>query len=299
MGLLTCIDGGEVLKKGYIYAIISAIFFGTAGIFVKLAYKTGIDSISLLIIQYIIAVFLMFTIAFLKDRKKLYVSKKELFSMAVLGAVGNTLMTVFYYKAFEHLQVAMVTMLLFTYPIMVFIYSAIFENEKIQFKKMVAIMLAFIGCVFTLNTFSGEVKYSIRGLVFGILSAVFYAFMNLYTEKKLEKADALTINAYSTLFSLITLFFIRSPEFLLGDYIKFESLIYIIILAVLCEIIPLTLLYTAIQDIGALKVSVIGNLEIPTAMIVSFMFLRESISMMQILGAILIVYAVYLIRGQR
>ncbi|WP_246615447.1 DMT family transporter [Clostridium thailandense] len=287
------------MKKGYIYAIISAIFFGTAGIFVKLAYKTGIDSISLLIIQYIIAVFLMFTIAFLKDRKKLYVSKKELFSMAVLGAVGNTLMTVFYYKAFEHLQVAMVTMLLFTYPIMVFIYSAIFENEKIQFKKMVAIMLAFIGCVFTLNTFSGEVKYSIRGLVFGILSAVFYAFMNLYTEKKLEKADALTINAYSTLFSLITLFFIRSPEFLLGDYIKFESLIYIIILAVLCEIIPLTLLYTAIQDIGALKVSVIGNLEIPTAMIVSFMFLRESISMMQILGAILIVYAVYLIRGQR
>lgn len=287
------------MKKGYVYAIISAIFFGTAGIFVKLAYKTGIDSISLLIIQYIIAVFIMFTIAFLKDRKKLYVSKKELFNMAVLGAVGNTLMTVFYYKAFEHLQVAMVTMLLFTYPIMVFIYSAIFENEKVQFKKILAIMLAFLGCVFTLNTFSGGVKYSIRGLVFGILSAVFYAFMNLYTEKKLEEADALSINAYATLFSLITLFFIKRPEFLFEGYIKFESFIYIIILAVLCEIIPLTLLYTAIQDIGALKVSVIGNLEIPTAMIVSFMFLRESISMMQILGAVLIVYAVYLIRGQR
>lgn len=286
------------MKKGYIYAVTSAIFFGTAGIFVKLAYKTGIDSVSLLIVQYIIAVFIMFIIAFLKDRKKLYVNKKELFSMAVLGAVGNTLMTVFYYKAFEHLQVAMVTMLLFTYPIMVFIYSAIFENEKIQFKRMMAIVLAFIGCVFTLNIFSEGIKYSIKGLVFGILSAVFYAFMNLYTEKKLEKSDALSINAYSTLFSLITLFLIKTPGFLFEGYIKFESFIYIIILAVLCEIIPLTLLYTAIQRIGALKVSVIGNLEIPTAMIVSFMFLRESISIMQILGAILIVYAVYLIRGQ-
>lgn len=287
------------MKKGYIYAIISAILFGSAGLFVKLAYKTGLDSVSLLIVQYMIAVVVMFLIAFFQDRKKLYVSKKELLNMAILGVVGNTLMTVFYYKAFEHLQVAMVTMLLFTYPIMVFVYSSIFQKQKIEPKKIMAIFVAFAGCIFALNVFSGEIKYSIKGLIFGLLSAVFYAFMNLYTEKKLESSDALTINAYSTLFSLITLFFIKKPGVLVVDYIKFESIIYIIILAILCEIVPLTLLYTSIQDIGALKVSVIGNLEIPTAIVVSFVFLRESISIMQIIGAVLIVYAVYLIRGQK
>lgn len=288
-----------ILKKGYIYAAISAILFGTAGIFVKLAYKTGLDSIRLLIVQYVIAVFLMFLIAFLQDRKKLHVSKRELFNMAVLGVVGNTLMTVFYYKAFEHLQVAMVTMLLFTYPIMVFIYSSIFQKQKIEPKKIIAIFMAFVGCTLTLNIFSVEGRHSSKGLIFGLLSAVFYAFMSLYTEKKLNNVEALSINAYSTLFSLITLFFIRRPGFLLEGNIKFESLIYIIILAVLCEIVPLTLLYTSIQDIGALKVSVIGNLEIPTAMIVSFVFLRETISITQIIGASLIVYAVYLIREQK
>lgn len=287
------------MKKGYIYAATSAILFGTAGIFVKLAYRTGLDSISLLIVQYMIAVFLMFLIAFLQDRKKLHVSKRKLFNMAVLGVVGNTLMTVFYYKAFEHLQVAMVTMLLFTYPIMVFIYSSIFQKQKIDPKKIMAIFMAFIGCTLALNIFSGGGRYSIKGLIFGLLSAVFYAFMNLYTEKRLDNVDALSINAYSTLFSLITLFFMRKPGFLLEGNIKFESLVYIMILAVLCEIVPLTLLYTSIQDIGALKVSIIGNLEIPTAMIVSFVFLRETISITQIIGASLIVYAVYLIREQK
>lgn len=287
------------LKKGYIYAVISAILFGTAGIFVKLAYKTGLDSVSLLIVQYIIAVFLMFLIALLQDVKKLYVSKRELLNMAVLGVVGNTFMTVFYYKAFEYLQVAMVTMLLFTYPIMVFIYSIIFQGKKVESKKILAIFIAFIGCALTLNIFSGRASFSMKGLIFGLLSAVFYAFMNLYTEKRLDNVDALSINVYSTLFSLITLFFMRKPGFLLEGNIKFESLIYIIILAVLCEIVPLTLLYASIQHIGALKVSIIGNLEIPTAMIVSFVFLRETISITQIIGASLIVYAVYLIREQK
>jgi drug/metabolite transporter (DMT)-like permease len=286
------------MKKGYMYAIVSAILFGTAGIFVKLAQNTGLDSVSLLTIQYIIAVTLMFIVAFLKDSKKLYVSKKQLFYMAILGAVGNTLMTVFYYMAFEYLPVAMVTMLLFTYPIMVFVYSVFFEKQKIDIRKIIAILAAFLGCILTLNIFSGELRYSMKGIIFGLLAAVFYAFMNLYSEEKLENVDALSINAYSTLFSLITLIVYRWPGFLLKDQIRLQGLTYIIALAVLCEIVPLTLLYAAIKHIGSLKVSIISNLEIPTAIIVSFVILKESVSIMQIIGAVFIFYAVHLIKEE-
>jgi drug/metabolite transporter (DMT)-like permease len=285
------------LKKGYIYAVISAILFGTAGIFVKLAYNTGLDSVGLLTVQYIIAVILMFTVAFFKDRKKLIISKKQLFHMVVLGGIGNTLMTVFYYMAFEYLPVAMVTMLLFTYPIMVFIYSVFFEKQKIDIRKVAAIIAAFLGCILALNIFSGDLKYSLKGVIFGLLSAVFYAFMNLYSEKKLESVDSLSINAYSTLFSLLTLLMYRWPSFIFKGQIKLEGLAYIIALAVLCEIVPLTLLYASIKHIGSLKVSIISNLEIPTAIIVSFFILEEAISIMQILGAVLIFYSIHLIRA--
>jgi Permeases of the drug/metabolite transporter (DMT) superfamily len=286
------------MKKGYMYAIVSAILFGTAGIFVKLAQNTGLDSVSLLTIQYIIAVTLMFIVAFLKDSKKLYVSKKQLFYMAILGAVGNTLMTIFYYMAFEYLPVAMVTMLLFTYPIMVFVYSLFVEKQKIDIRKIIAILAAFLGCILTLNIFSGELKYSMKGIIFGLLAAVFYAFMNLYSEEKLENVDALSINAYSTLFSLITLIVYRWPDFLTKGQIRLEGLTYIIALAVLCEIVPLTLLYAAIKHIGSLKVSIISNLEIPTAIIVSFVILKEAVSIMQIIGAVFIFYAVHLIKEE-
>lgn len=290
--------GSGYLKKGYVYSIISAILFGTAGIFVKLSLKIGLDSISLLTVQYIIAVFLMFTAAFITGKQKLNITKIQLIRLSILGVVGNTFMTIFYYKAFEYLPVAMVTMLLFTYPIMVLIYSIIFQKQTLDKRRILVIFMAFLGCLLTLNILLGSFKYSMKGVIFGLLSALFYAFMNLYTEKKLFELDSLSINAYSTLFSLISLLIYRWPTFLFKENIQINAFIYVTILAIVCEVIPLTLLYGSIKYIGALKVSIISNLEIPTAMIVSSFILKEQVTFTQVIGALLIVCAVYLIRKE-
>ena len=288
------------LKKiGYIYALVSAIFFGSAGLFIKLAYKTGLDSINLLTLQYMMAVVLMFTIAFIKDRKILIIKKNELFHLAVLGVIGNTFMTVFYYKAYEYLPMSMVTMLLYTYPIMVFMYLWIFKKEPISFKKITAILMAFLGSALTLNLIFGKLHYSFKGIIFGILCAVFYCFMNIYSEKKLLHINALTINAYSTMFSLISLIIYSFPKFIFNGGVSAQGIMYTSILATFCEIIPLTLLYAAIKQIGSLKVSIINNLEIPVAMILSVCLLKEEITLSQIIGALLILYAIYLIRDKK
>ena len=282
--------------KGYIYSIIGAILFGTAGLFIKSAYETGLSAVSLLTVQYIFAVILMFVIAFIKNKETLKVSKKQLRDLAVLGIVGNTFMTVFYYMAFEYLPMAMVTMLLYTYPIMVFIYTTVFNKRKVKPRKLMALLLAFTGCILTLNLLGGKLSYSYKGIIIGLLSAVFYAFMNIFAEKKLSNVEPLTINAYSTLFSLISLCIYSFPTFLFRGEIHVNGLINILCLAFFCEIIPLTLLYAAISYIGALKVSIISNLEIPTSMIVGFLFLQEKVSIIQIIGAMCIIYAVYLLR---
>lgn len=284
------------MRKGYIYSITAAILFGTAGLFVKRGQGEGLDSISLLTVQYMLAVAIMFSFAFFTNRKSLIVDKKNLFNLAILGIVGNTFMTIFYYMAFEYLPVAMVTMLLYTYPIMVFIFTCIFEKKGLNFKNTMAIVIAFLGCLCALNVIGGKSSYSTKGIIFGLLSAVFYSFMNIYSEKKLYFVDSLAINAYSTLFSLIALCLYKFPAFVFKDGLRGNSFIYIIVLAVFCEILPLTLLYASIKYIGALKVSIISNLEIPTAILVSFIFLNEKISIIQLFGSALIIYAFFLIR---
>jgi drug/metabolite transporter (DMT)-like permease len=285
-----------VIKKGYIYATISAILFGTAGIFVKLSYETGLNSINLLTFQYIIAVTLMFNMAFIKNKDMLHISRIELVHLIILGVVGNTLMTVFYYKAFEYLPVAVVTMLLYTSPIIIALYTWLFRKGKFEIRKVIAIGIAFCGCLLTLNILFGHFTFSRKGIIFGLLSAIFYSFMNLYSEKHLNDVNSLAINAYSTLFSLIVLIIYNPPRFIFTNGITYKSIEYTVILAMFCEIIPLTLLYSAIKLVGAVKVSIISNLEIPTAMLLSIFLLRENISLAQIIGAIFIIYAIYLVR---
>jgi len=284
------------LKKGYIYSILSAILFGSAGLFVKLAFVGGIDSISLLTLQYIIAVPLMFILMYIFNRKSFVVTKVQLIRLAVLGVIGNTFMTAFYYISFNYLPIPMVAILLYTYPLMVFIYSTIFKKNALSYKKLFAVVLAFFGCVLTLDILSGNFKYSLKGVIFALICAMFYAFMNIYSEEKLQGLEPLAINAYSTFFSLICLMVYKFPLFIFKGQVSLSLLGYTIILAIFCEIIPLTLLYAAIKHIGALKVSIIGNLEIPTAMLVSFFILHEQIGYMQIIGTGLVIYAIYSIR---
>jgi drug/metabolite transporter (DMT)-like permease len=284
------------LKKGYIYSILSAILFGSAGLFVKMAYVGGIDSISLLTLQYMIAVPLMFILMYIFDKKSFKITKVQLSRLAVLGIVGNTFMTVLYYISFNYLPMEVVAILLYTYPLMVFVYSAVFKKSDLGYKKLFAVVLAFLGCVLTLDILSGQFKYSVIGVVFALLCAMFYAFMNIYSEEKLQGLEPLAINAYSTLFSLIALMIYKFPVFVFSGGINASLLLYTTILAVFCEIIPLTLLYAAIKRIGSLKVSIIGNIEIPTAMIISFFILHENIGIMQIVGTVIVVCAVYMIR---
>jgi drug/metabolite transporter (DMT)-like permease len=286
----------KFLKKGYIYSALSAVFFGSAGLIVKLAYAEGSDSIELLTIQYIIAVILMFLIIALSNKKAFFISGNHLFHTAILGIVGNTFMTVFYYLAFSYLQVSMVALLLYTYPIMVFIYCIIFQKEAIDRNKFCSLILAFIGCFLALGFTKDDVRLSFVGIICGLLSAVFYAFMNIYSEKKLREVNPLSINFYSTTFSLISLIAFRFPWELIQGKFSIKLIGYTAVLALICEIIPLTLLYSAIKYIGALKVSIIGNLEIPTAMILSYIFLKEAPTFLQVAGATMVVYSIYRIK---
>jgi drug/metabolite transporter (DMT)-like permease len=284
-------------KKGYIYGLLSAVLFGSAGIFIKFA-QHELDSVNLLIIQYIIAVSLMFIILYFTDKKALKIGRKDMLNLVILGVLGNTFMTVFYYLAFNYLSVAMTTILLMTFPIMIFIYSIIFKRQKMGKIKGIAVLLAFIGCIMALNIFKGQFAYSPIGIIFGLLAAMFYAFMNIYSESRFDKVKPLAINAYSTLFSLITLCIFKFPLFLFRGELPLNSIGYVAILAIFCEIIPLTLLYASIKIIGAVKASIVSNLEIPTSLILSTLILNEEIAAVQIIGAIIVVYAVYLIKNK-
>ncbi|SKA85128.1 Threonine/homoserine efflux transporter RhtA [Caloramator quimbayensis] len=285
--------------KGYLFAIVSAIFFGTSGIFVKNGYSDNFTPTDILMLQYIIAGIILLFICIIKYKQELKISKEMLKKLIIQGAFANTLMTVFFYSSFKYLDVSIATMLLYTYPAMVAAFSFIFLKDKITKSKAIAILGTFTGCIMVLNISSNNLKnISLTGISFGILSAVFYTFMNIYAKKIVEDIHPVVITFYTTLFSLIVLIIFNFNFILKLPYISNASILNAGLLAFFCEIIPLTLLYAAIKYIGPVSTSIIGTLELPSAALLSYIFLNEKLSMLQIIGIVIVIYCVIILKKE-
>lgn len=285
--------------KGFIYAIISAVFFGSAGIFVKSGYSDNFSSVDLLMLQYIIATILLFIICIFKYRSSMKVSKSMFKKLVIQGAIGNTFMTVFFYSSFKYLDMAVATMLLYLYPAMVAIFSFVFLKIKISKIKIVAVFSTFLGSLLVLDIFAGGFDIlSIKGIVFGILAAVFYAFMNIYAEKIVEDVPSPVITLYTTIFSLIVLLIFNFSFISKLSSINYNSVLNAGLLAFFCEIIPLTLLYSAIKYIGSVSTSIISTIELPASAIFSYFVMQEKLSIVQFIGLAVIVGAVIILRKE-
>lgn len=283
-------------KLGYTAAILSAICFGSSGLFVKYAYGVGLKAGEMLILQYLLAIVLLWGGSLAYFRQKLLIGKQLLIKLLILGVLGNTFMTLFYYKSFKFLDVAVATILLFTYPIIVSIYSLIFTDKEINKPTILSLITAFIGSFLVLNLIKFDQKVSLIGVLFGLLGAVFYAFMNIYSESFLDDAEPFVVTTYVNTFSLLTLLIIYHPFHLIASPPGSETWSVIVILALVAGVLPVVLLYTGIKNIGAVKASIIANFEIPVSAILSYYIYNETLTILQIAGMFLVILSIIILQ---
>ncbi|WP_160670928.1 DMT family transporter [Clostridium sp. C8-1-8] len=279
------------MKLGYITSILSAILFGLAGVFIKLIFFYNIDSIDLIILQYAFIIAILFVGLATFNINILKVGKRDLFRLIILGIIGDCFMTVFYYKSFYYLPVGIATVLLYTSPIFIYLYSIFFEHKKFTIKSFSLLIVIFIGCSMVIGIL--PFSYSPIGILYGILGAAAFGFMNVYSSKKLENINAMSLTFYSMLFSLILLCIYRLPSKGIDLNLPIKAYIFIVVLALLCAFLPLMLFYYSIKHIGSFNTSVIGNIEVPTSIIAGLLIFGEKINLIQLVGIIIILFGVY------
>ena len=62
-------------RKGYVAAALGAVFYGSSGLFVKLAQSSGLTTLDLLIVQHLVAVPTLWMICLIKYKKDLRINK--------------------------------------------------------------------------------------------------------------------------------------------------------------------------------------------------------------------------------
>ena len=270
------------MKKDYLKYIFSLLLFGSNGIvasFIKL------NSYEIVFCRTLTGGLLLLLIFLLSRGKFTFYKHKKDFAFLAISGVSMGASWMFLYEAYARVGVSVASLCYYCGPVFVMALSPIIFKEKLTFEKVFGFIAVFIG-IFFIN--GGGVIKDKFGFFCGLLSAVTYALMVIFNKK------AISINGLENSALQLVVAFITTAVFValkqgLEINISKSSIIPLLVLGIINTGLGCYLYFSAIGKIPAQTVAVCGYSEARSAVVFSAVFLKESLSALQIAGALLII----------
>lgn len=280
------------MKKiyGVMYALISAIAFGFMPIFAKGAYNGGANAITAVFLRFFFAAIILYVI--LKIKKVNLKIEKELIMKIFLVAIAgyaSTALTLF--LSYKYISVGLATTLHFIYPAVVTFLSFIIYKEKLNINKIASLIFSLAG-VYILIGFC-EVKLNIKGILLALGSGVVYSIYIVEVgHSKLKEMDCYVLTLYMCLFGAIGILAFGIPTGNIDFHMSISSVIYLILISLVCTIVAFSCFVKAIQRIGGTSTSILSTFEPITSVVLGVLLFGEPFTITILLGGISILISV-------
>lgn len=282
---------------GTMLIILAGCFWGSMGIFVRRLGTYGFSSVQIVSIRVTLAGLIFTLVLLVKDRAGFRISLRDLPLFLGLGLGSILFFTVCYFTAITMMPLSTAAILLYTSPVWIMLMSVLFFHEKLDRRKMTALVLAFAGCVFV-SGISGE-GITPTGLLVGIGSGIGYGLYSILGTIALRRYSPYTVTAYTFIFAAVGSWIICRPTDMFN---KFSNAADPGFLAVLCgltalitAVIPFLAYTLGLQNVEASKAGIIATIEPMVATLIGIVVFSEPLTLMSGLGLLLILLAVVIL----
>lgn len=270
---------------------IGAGFFGITPVFVKLNFAVNYTLSQLIVSQMILATAILWLLAFLK-RIKFTVTKKQTLSLMLAGTF-NGITGIFYYTSMQHLPASIAIILLFQFVWVGVIYEWLLDKRKPTIPTIISVVLTLIGVFFAANVITGDLsQLPMIGIIFGLLSAFSYAAFILVSGRVATQIDPLLRAPLMITGSLILVFIIFRPTFLITDSIFQSYWLYGLGGALFGAVLPPLCFSISAPHLSSSLATILGSIELPVAVIAASVILSETVTWVQWFGIVLIIIAI-------
>lgn len=285
--------------RGYFFAILSAVAYGTNPIFALPLYHDGMDVNSVLLLRYAIGVLAMFLMLAFRDRKSLLIHHfKDIGSLAVMGVL-MVLSSLTLFASYDYLSAGIASTLLFFYPVMVSLIMAFLYKERLGWRKILCLVIAFIG-VATLSKGDDGTGISWWGFNLVMLSSLSYSLYLVYINRGPMRHLSSSV---VTFYVLVVGFLVLALNSALAGEVTFPehslSWLNILGLGILPTVVSLWCTSQAISLIGSTQTAIFGAMEPLTAVVLGIVILGETLTLMPAIGMTLIFVSVTLLIIQK
>ena len=271
----------------YLEVFFAAVLWGATGIFIKILH---LPSTSLTFFRTAIPVIILYVV-FSLQKKKIFKGKHKLMWIA---SSLNAIRIMLYFLGFSLTAIGNAVIILYTGPIFISLFSAIFLKEKVNSKKIGVLFMAFFGLVimYSNHLFSFDQK-DFYGMTAVLSSTIINAIMILLIKKEIHnytKMETIFWQNLVAVFIFLPFLFINRP---LPTSFQWQTAI---LYAFINGLVAYYLYFSALKKIPLSTATIITYIEVVSAITFAWIFLKEPVTFNMIFGGMLIISASLLLK---
>ena len=283
-------------KTAFLYIIAAGILWGTSGIFVKFLTPYGFSSIDLTALRGIISFVFFLIYAAIRDKSAFKVTPRQLLyflgiGFSMFGTAG------FYFLSMQATSISTAVVLMYTAPVYVTVFSALFLGEKFSTPKITALIMMFVGCALV-SGIVGGIKFDTLGIIFGIISGISFASYNVLTKICMQKSfSPISTNLYGSAFMMMIALCFSSPSRIYSVTAQNPTLLLptLLTLGVVTFVLPYLFYALGMKDLHAGTASILSTVEPLSACIFGIVLFEEKLDVFSDTGIALILVAIVLL----
>ncbi len=232
---------------------------------------------------------------------RLTLPKSDLWKVAVLGIVGNTIYQLLFINGIHRTTASKTSLVMTMTPIFIALLSAIFIRERIHWAGWLGILVAFLGIYLVIFDRPAAVSLSSRDLqgdLLVLIGNLFWAAYTVFSKPLLDRMTPLKLTTFTlgigTLFYLpLTIREMAALPWRSLSVLSWGSLLFSGVFAVAVSYV---IWYSSVKRVGNTKTGIYGNITPAFSVLFAYLFLGESVGLIQIIGTLIIILGFSLTR---
>jgi drug/metabolite transporter (DMT)-like permease len=287
---------------GPLCAVVGVLGFSFKAILIKLAYQAHpVDAATLLMLRMLYSAPFFCAMAWWATRRNegVTLQRADWMQLAWLGFIGYYIASLLDFIGLQYITASLERLVLFLYPTIVVLLSAVLLRQAITPRVVVALLLSYAGIALVVAhdlAVSGDRAATLTGSGLVFASAVLYALYLVQAGGIIKRLGSLRFIAWAMLAStafVVAQFALTRPWSALD--VPGRVHLIVLLMAIFSTVLPTWLIAESIRRMGANASSLVGTLGPVFTIGFGAMILGEPMYAVQLVGAALVLTGVMLV----
>ncbi len=283
------------IAAGLLLATFGAIAFSGKAIIVKLAYRYGVDAVTLIMYRMLFALPIFAAMAWWASRGKAPLTRKDWLGVLWLGFTGYYLASFLDFAGLAYISASLERLILYLNPTLVLLLGLVMYKRRVSAAQIIGMAISYCGVVLVFGheiTFQGA--DAAWGALLVFLSAVSYALYLVYSGEMVTRLGSLRLVGLATtvacLLCLLQFVLLRPIS---AAAVAPEVIWLSLLNATLCTAVPVLMVMMAIERIGAGMAAQTGMVGPMSTILMGVLILGEPFTAWVAAGTVLVIAGIF------